>query len=142
MSPALKFAVGIVAVAVMTWLNHGPLGNGAAFINRIEAAAKEKVAATEVPGVDVRLGHEPLSRLATLSGPADSFQREGQGDLKGLNDHVRDVEGVSGIRWSDEPEQTVIPLLVETLLLTFAAYLLGFALGWFLWGRKRESLRY
>jgi hypothetical protein len=139
MSPALKFLIGIVAVAVMTWLNHGPLGNGAALVDDIEARAKAAVVATEVPGIDIRLEREPLSRLATLTGDADPFQREGQGELKGINDHVADIEGVSGIRWSDEPKRAAFPLLAETLLLTLAAYLLGLALAWLLWGRKRDG---
>ena len=138
MSPSLKILVGMIAVAAMTGLNHGPLGRGAELVDAIETAARQKVAATEVPGIEVRLGREPLSRLATLSGPADPFQREGQGELKGLNDHVRDVDGISAIRWSDGPERTAIPLLLETLILTIAAYLIGLALGWVLWGRNRE----
>ena len=74
MSPALKFLIGLVAVAAMTAISHGPLGNGAALIDAMEVAARERVAATEVPGVEVRLGRDPLSRLATLSGSADAFR--------------------------------------------------------------------
>lgn len=140
MSPAVKFLIGASAVAGMTWIGHGPLGNGDKLVNRIEAEAKAVVARTEVPGVTVSLGHDPLTRQATLSGNADRFQREGQGEMKGLNGLVGDVEGVSGVRWADEPERTAIPLLAETLALTLIAYLLGFALGWLLWGRpKREG---
>ncbi|MBA3675853.1 MAG: hypothetical protein H0W74_00395 [Sphingosinicella sp.] len=139
MSPALKFLVGIVAVAGMTWLNHGPLGNGTALVDGVEARAKQAVSATEVPGINVTLEREPLSRLATLSGNADAFQREGQGEMKGLNDHVRDVEGVSGVRWPDEPDRVAIPLLAETLAWTLAAFLLGVALAWLLWRRKDEG---
>ncbi|HWH17136.1 MAG TPA: hypothetical protein VNT77_02180 [Allosphingosinicella sp.] len=140
MSPALKFLIGLAAVAGMTWLHHGPLGNGAALVDRLESNTRQAVAASELPGIDVRLGRDPLSRFATLSGTANSFQREGQGNLKGINDYVTEVEGISGSRWTDEPEETVIPLLAETLILTFAAYLLGLGLAWLLWGRpKREG---
>lgn len=139
MSPALKFLVGVLAVAGMTWLDHGPLGRGALLIDGLEAKARQAVAATEVPGIEVRLQRQPLARLAILQGNADAFQREGQGELKGLNDHVRDVEGVSAISWADQPVPTAIPLLIETIALTLAAYLLGFALGWLLWRRKSEE---
>jgi len=139
MSPVLKFLIGLAAVALMGWAHHGPLDNGEAFINRIEGQAKQAVAATQVPGVDVRLGRDPLSRFATFSGKADAFQREGQGELKGLNDHVRDVEGVSGVRWTDEADQTAIPLLLEVLLHLLAAYLIGLGIAWLLFGRRRRE---
>jgi len=139
MSPAVKILVGAAVVAGMTWLSHGPMGNGEKLVTRMEAEAKAAVAATEVPGIDVRMGRDPLSRLATLSGNADRFQREGQGELKGLNDLVADVDGVSGVRWTDEPGRTAIPLFAETLALTLIAYLLGLGLGRLLWGRRKRE---
>ena len=36
-----------------------------------------------------------------LSGNANDFQREGMGLLPGINDRVRDVPGISGMRWDD-----------------------------------------
>ena len=138
MSPMLKFLIGLAAVVLMGWAHHSALGNGAAFIDRIEAQAKQTVAAAQVPGVDVRLGREPLSRLATFSGDADAFQREGQGELKGFNDRVREVAGVSGVRWPDEAEKTGIPLLLEVLLQLLAAYLIGLGIAWLLFGRRKR----
>ncbi len=99
----LKFLIGLAAVLLMGWIGHGPMGGGAALVDRLEGEAKAAVARTEVPGVDVRLGREPLSRRATLSGPADAFQREGQGSLKGLNDVVGEIEGISGVDWANPP---------------------------------------
>ena len=52
------------------------------------------VRAAEVPGVEVRFARDPLSREAILSGPANEFQREGQGQFPGLNDRVGAVPGV------------------------------------------------
>jgi hypothetical protein len=108
MSASVKFLLGLVAVILMGWIYHGPVGNGAALIGTIEARAKSAVAATEIPGISVSLGHDPLSRTATLSGNADRFQREGQGELKGLNDIVGEIEGVSDVRWA-----TPLPAQVE-----------------------------
>jgi len=102
MPRSLKFLIGLGAVVVMGWVNHGPLGRGEALIDRIEGQAKAAVAAAEVPGVEVRLGRDPLSRAATLSGPADDLQREGLGGQKGLNDIVGEIEGVSDVRWANE----------------------------------------
>ena len=103
MPRSLKFLIGLGAVVLMGWLHHGPVGGGAALIDRIEAQAKAGVAEAEVPGVQVRLGRDPLSRTATLSGPADDLQREGLGGQRGLNDIVGEIEGVSDVRWADEP---------------------------------------
>jgi hypothetical protein len=98
-----KFLIGLAAIVVMTWLSHGPMGGGAALIDRLEGEARAGVARTGVPGIEVRLGRDPLSRQATLSGPADQFQREGQGSLKGLNDVVGEIQGISGVGWANPP---------------------------------------
>jgi hypothetical protein len=103
MSALTKFLIGLVAVLLLSWLHHGPLGAGAALIDRLERQAQAAVAQAGVPGVTVRLGRDPLSRRATLAGPADQFQREGQGELKGLNDIVGEIEGISGVDWANPP---------------------------------------
>lgn len=103
MSPALKFLIGLAAVLLMGWIYHGPLGNGEKLIDRLEAEARAAVAKGEVPGVEVRLGRDPLSRTATLSGPANDYQREGMGQFPGLNDRVLEVEGISGVEWANPP---------------------------------------
>ena len=105
--PALmKFFAGLAAVLSAAWLNHGPLGGGEKLIEQIQGQAEAAVAAQAVPGVEVRLSRDPLSREAILSGPADRFQREGQGSLKGLNEIVGEIEGVSGVRWANPPPST------------------------------------
>lgn len=139
MSPLVKFLIGFSAVTAMGWLHHGPLGNGEALVSRLEGEAKAAVAKTELPGIDVRIGRDPLTRFATLSGPADAFQREGRGSLKGLNDRVLDVEGVSGVRWTDEPAKTAIPLFLELLGQLLLAYLMGVGLAALLWGRRKRE---
>jgi len=139
MSPALKFLAGLAAVAAMGWINHGLVGNGERLIGGLETQAKAVVAETNVPGVEVSLGRHPLSRFATFTGNADPFQREGQGELKGLNDRVREVKGISGVRWADEPEKTTIPLFLEVLLQLILAYSIGVGVGWLLFGRRKRE---
>jgi hypothetical protein len=140
MSPTVKSLIGLVAVLLMAWIYHGPLGNGAAFIDRIEAEARLVVAEAEVAGTEVRFDREPLSRTAIMSGPANEFQREGEGELKGLNDLVGEIEGVGGVRWTDEGGGGGLPLLIEALIWMIAAYLIGIGLGWLFFGRpKKES---
>lgn len=141
MSGWMKFAIGLAAVFLIGWLYHGPLGNGARFIDGLERQAQAAVASTNVPGVSVRLGHDPLSRHATLSGTADAFQREGQGELKGINDLVADIPGISGMHWADDAgaKPVVLPLLAELLILVVIAYLAGLGLGWLLFRRRDEG---
>ena len=103
MSAALKFLIGLVAVMLMGWIYHGPLGNGERLVDRLEAQARAAVAQGEVPGIEVRLGRDPLSRVATLSGPANDFQREGMGGFPGLNERVMAVEGISRVEWANPP---------------------------------------
>jgi len=143
MSPALKFLIGLAAVLAQVWISLGPLGNGARFIDAAERRARQVVAETEVPGITVALDRSPLRRVATLQGPADAFQRRGQGSLKGITQRVEEVQGIAAVQWADEPptRRFVLPLVVESMIPALIAYLLGLALGWRLW-RRRETGRY
>lgn len=139
MTNAVKFMIGLVAALATGWLWHAPLGQGRAFVADLEARARVAVTQAELPGVDVRLSRSPLSRSATLSGPANDLQREGLGSQKGVSDYVREVEGISGVRWADQPAGRTLPLLAETLLLNALAFLVGFALGRLFLGRRRRQ---
>ena len=107
MPPLVKFLIGLAAVLLMGWVYHGPLGHGEALVTRLEAQARTAVAASEVPGIEVRLGRDPLSRAATLAGPANDYQREGMGEFPGLNDRIRAIEGISSVRWANPPPPRV-----------------------------------
>jgi hypothetical protein len=137
----MKILIGFVAALLIGWVWHGPLGNGERLVAGLEAQAREKVARTEVPGIQVAVQRRPLARAATLSGPANDLQREGLGSQKGVSDHVRDVEGIGPVSWADQPggRGTVVPLLLETLALVALAYFTGLGLGWLLWGRRRRE---
>lgn len=141
MPPVLKATIGLLLAFAAAWIWHAPLGYGERLIDRLEAEARSEVAKGEVPGIRVSLARNPLARAATLSGRADDLQREGLGSQKGLSDYARDVEGVSGVRWADEPgaARRVVPLFLETAALAALAYLIGLGLGWLLWGRRREG---
>lgn len=102
MAAPLKFLIGLALALGAGWLSHGPLGRGAAFVDRMEEHAKVRVRFAEVPGVDVHFGRDPLSREAVFTGHANRFQREGMGDLKGLNGRILEIPGVSGIRWEED----------------------------------------
>jgi hypothetical protein len=141
MPQILKATLGLLLALVAAWIWHGPLGKGERLIDGLEARARQAVATTELPGIQVRLSRRPLARVATLSGPADDLQREGLGSEEGLSDLVRDVPGIASVRWVDEPgaRDRVTPLLLETMLLAALSYLIGLGLGWVLWGRPRRE---
>ena len=141
MPTAVKVLIGLALTLAAAWLAHDPLGGGTRLVDRLEREARAGVAKSELPGIDVRLDRSPLTRRATLSGPANDLQREGLGSQKGISDYVRDVDGVGEVRWADEPAggRRTPPLLVETLFLAALAYLLGLGLGWLLWGRRRRE---
>lgn len=140
MSAKLKFLIGLVAVLVMGWVWHGPLGRGEAFVALLEQQARVAIAQTELRGIDVHLGRDPLTRTATLSGNADDLQREGLGSQWGVNDYVRAVPGIGGVRWTDEKDGTrQMPLLLETLFLVALGYLAGFGLGTLVFNRRRRE---
>jgi hypothetical protein len=96
-----KFLIGLAAALLAGWIGHGPLGQGEAFVGRLDAQSKGVIRDAELPNVHVRFDRDPLSRRAILSGQADAFQREGQGQFPGINDRISAVPGVSGIRWDE-----------------------------------------
>lgn len=138
-----KLLIGAAAVLLLGWISEGPLGNGARFIASLEKQARAVVAETNLTFVQVRLDRHPLRRVATLSGPADDFQRNGMGSFKGLTARVDDVPGIGRVRWADEPQQSalVLPLLAEILLLMCASYLLGLGIA-LLYMRRKSRERY
>ena len=96
-----KFLIGLAAALLAGWIGHGPLGQGEAFVGTLEAQAKGVIRDAELPNVRVRFARDPLARQAILSGDANEFQREGQGQFPGLNDRIGAIAGISGILWDD-----------------------------------------
>lgn len=99
-----KLLIGFVAALAAGWISHGPLGRGEAFIDSLDAQAAAALREAEVPGVEARMKRQPLRRIAVLSGPANDFQREGQGLFPGINDRIEALPGVAGIEWANPPE--------------------------------------
>jgi hypothetical protein len=98
-----KFLVGLAASLAAGWIGHGPLGGGEAFIQSLETGVQAIVADAEIAGVTGRMQREPLARTAILSGPADRFQREGQGSFLGLDERILAVPGVARLEWTNPP---------------------------------------
>ncbi|MGZ8337267.1 MAG: hypothetical protein ACXWU1_11445 [Allosphingosinicella sp.] len=136
-----KLLIGLAVALIAGWISHGPLGQGEAFVAQLQARAEAVVREAELPQVRVDMARAPLARQVLLSGPADHFQREGQGSFPGLNDRIRGLPGVAGLRWADDPAGAgrVFPLLAETLLMALAAFLIGLSLGKLLFRPRREG---
>jgi hypothetical protein len=101
MSPRVKFLIGLAAALLSGWIGHGPLGQGEAFVDQLDAEAKAVITQSQLP-VQVRFERDPLRRQAILSGQADQFQREGLGNFPGINGRVAAIPGVSSVRWEGE----------------------------------------
>jgi hypothetical protein len=101
MSPRVKFLIGLAAALLSGWIGHGPLGQGEAFVDQLDARSRAVIKQWELP-VQVRFERDPLSRQAILSGHIDQFQREGLPNFPGISGRVAMVPGVSGVRWEGE----------------------------------------
>ena len=140
MTRSVKIATGLIAVLLMGWIYHGPLGTGEKLINRLELQGRAAVVETQLTGIQVRMHRDPLARVAELSGPANDLQREGLGSQWGINDYVAAVPGIGAVRWADQAGSArVVPLLAETEFLVFLAYLIGLGLGWLFFGRRKRQ---
>lgn len=103
MSPTLKVLIGLAAALAVGAVAHGPLGRGEALVARLDAAAQQVVREAEIAGVSARMARAPLQRTVILSGPADRFQREGQGSLPGLNERMLAIPAMGRVEWTNPP---------------------------------------
>lgn len=136
-----KLLLGLAAALLAGWLYYGPYGGGERFVDALQQRADLRLSIPEVRGVGVtaRMQRDPLARLAILAGRADAYQREGLGSYPGINDRMRTIPGMGGIRWQGEEADFVLPLLAESLLLAAVAWLIGLGIGWLLFGRKKRQ---
>lgn len=102
MRASYKGLIGLIAALLAGWISHGPLGRGEAFVDTLQSQAQAQISEAGLAGVQVDFARDPVSREAILSGPANDFQKEGQGLFPGINDRIKAIPGVSGIRWEGE----------------------------------------
>lgn len=99
----LKILLGLVAALAVGATSHGPLGRGEAFVAQLDAGVQQVVRDSGIAGVTAQMARQPLARRASLSGPADQFQREGQGSFPGLDERVLAVPGMARVEWTNPP---------------------------------------
>ena len=118
-SPYVSLAVGLVAAIALAALWHGPAGAADRFTAEVERGIRQTIVYWEIPQVSGHLHHDPLTRRAILSGPADDFQRSE------LARYISEVPGVSSASWS--ASNAGVPLIVQGA----GVALLGFIFGLF-----------
>lgn len=103
----VKFLIGLAAALGAGWVSHAPMGRGEAFAAQLDAQVQAVLSEpmVAIPGVTAQVQREPLARRVILSGPANCFQRNGQGSLPGLDGRVSAIPGVAGVEWSNEPPE-------------------------------------
>lgn len=97
-----KLTTGLAAALLAGWVHHGPYGGGARFIDHLEQRARLRLRVANVSTVSVRMQRDPLARQVILSGRADTFQKNGLGSYPGINERMRTIPGVTGVRWEGE----------------------------------------
>jgi len=156
MSRWYKLSIGLAAALLVGWLSHGPIGRGAAFIDLLDAEAQAVVHHVGLPGIEVHMRRDPLTRLAIFSGTANDLQRCGTvvfagpdagctprpQDVPGLNGRVEAVPGMGGVHWVDEDGGAAVPLIAEMLGLSALAWLIGLGLGWLLFRPRPKRTGY
>jgi hypothetical protein len=161
MSRWLKLLIGLLATLLVAWLSYGPLGQGAAFVDRLEADARNVVAQVKRDNnlpvvIAVRMSREPLSRVAVLSGTDNAYLRCGSAsfirdngdchvgprdsDVPGFSQYVERIPGMGGVRWT--PQGKVMPLLGELMIMFGLVYALGVGLGWLFFRPRRKRTSY
>lgn len=104
MNAITKMLVGAGATALMAMASHSWLHLGTGFVDKLQSGAETALGNAGGTGVTVAFGREPmLTRIATLSGPADAATKES------LLAAVRAVPGVADARWADDGADTAAP---------------------------------
>ena len=136
-----KLLIGLFTTLVCAWLAHGPFGQSELFVAGLQDRAQAVLRNAELPQVTVRFPRDPLRRVAILSGPADTFQREGLRRFPGINGRISGIPGVAGIAWEDDPQnaERALPLLAELMALAGAAFAIGLGLGWLRFRQKNAG---
>lgn len=153
MSRWLKLLIGLLVTLAVAWAYYGPIGRGETYVNLLQQRADYVLRISEVPDIQARISHAPLSRTVFLCGPTNDFQRAGTtgfggggNDLPGLDGRMLQVGGIGTVIW-DPPAPTAngdtppcrpggpnaaggTPLLVEMLGLAMLGWAIGLGLGW------------
>lgn len=90
----VKLLIGILGVAMVTWLSLQPFGQAAAIADDLEQRATEALATQDAEDVTISVQTDPVRRTIALDGDVDN-ERRGV-----LRDAVMAVSGVSSVVWT------------------------------------------
>lgn len=155
MSRWLKLLIGLALTLAVAWLAYGPLGQGNAYIDRLQQRADAVIRYVEIPNLQARMSRAPLARTVFVCGPANDFQRDGTmgwskaRDFPGIDALMLYAGGIGRVIWDPPPQpgrRTVapacrpdgpgasggagLPLIVEWLGLALLFWLVGLGVGW------------
>jgi OOP family OmpA-OmpF porin len=68
LSPPVKLVIGVVAVAILTWLWLAPLGQASVIADRLEDEARVALADAGAGDAELRVARDPVRRLIELRG--------------------------------------------------------------------------
>jgi hypothetical protein len=129
----LALAIGAAVSILLALLWHGPLGGADRFAAEVERNVRATIVYEQIPEVQGRLHHGPLTRRILLSGPADDFQREQ------LVEIIGEVPGVASATWSASGG---IPLIVEAGAGAILGFLFGLLLAYLRELRRRYNAQW
>ena len=130
----LVLAAGAAAAIAAAALWHGPLGAADRLAGQVEAEARARLVAWEVPHLSARLHRGPLTRRVQMSGRADDFQRS---ELVRI---IGSISGVGSVRWSRSGGG--VPLIAEGALAAVLGFLLGLLIAYLVELRRRYNAQW
>ncbi|HTU12947.1 MAG TPA: hypothetical protein VMG08_18805 [Allosphingosinicella sp.] len=154
MSRWLKLLIGLAVSLLVAWLAYGPLGQGNAYIDKLQQRADAVLRYTEIPNLQARMSRAPLARTVFLCGPTNDFQRDGTmnwskaADFPGVDALMLYAGGIGRVVWDPAPPSpraatpacppggpgtgsgAGLPLVAEWLGLAFLFWLIGLGIGW------------
>lgn len=131
-SRRIALVVGLAAALGTAALWAGPGGGAVRLAGEIEELSRRTLIHYEMGQVRASVERRPMVRRLILAGPADSFQRA---ELVRI---LNEVPGVSSVRWvNTAPRGTLLPLMVEVMLMALAGFSLGLLVAYLLELRRR-----
>ena len=132
----LSLLAGTVAILLIAWIWHGPVGTGDRFASSTERFTRRVLVDWEMAPVRATVARSPLKRSLVLSGPADDFQRS---ELVRI---LNEVPGVGEVHWADTRAGFSLPLLLEVELAALISFGLGLLLAYLLELRRRYNAQW
>ena len=124
-------AIGAALTIAMTTTVASPMGGNRAIATTIETYARQQLGHDEMDHVIVNIESHPFRRRLFLAGPADDFQRAE------IVRRMEELPGVDEARWNHRQPLFPLPMMVEAILMTLAAYAAGAILSYLVALRRR-----